>query len=108
VYGSLEFLKFLFIVDFATCISVFVLVYITYAATAWGDILYTQFYGFHGILAGLLVALRQVMQDQDVILFGSIKLGIKVCGRNFLVRLNNSPDLKIMFVSHHCSTSQRS
>ena len=78
VYGSLEFLKFLFIVDFATCFSVFIVVYITYAATAWGDILYTKFYGFHGIAAGLLVALRQVMQDQEVLLFGSIKIGIKV------------------------------
>jgi membrane associated rhomboid family serine protease len=78
VYGSLEFLKFLFIVDLVTCCCVFIGVYITYASTAWATLLYTEFYGFHGILAGLLVALKQVMQDQDVMLFGAVKISIKV------------------------------
>jgi hypothetical protein len=78
VYGSKEFLKFILVVDFATCLSVFVCVYITYAATAYGDLLYIKFHGFHGIAAGLLVAVKQVMQDQDVMLFGSLKISIRV------------------------------
>jgi membrane associated rhomboid family serine protease len=77
VYGSKEFLKFIFVVDFTTCLSVFVCVYITYAATAYGDLLYIKFHGFHGIAAGLLVAVKQVMQDQDVTIFGSLKFSIR-------------------------------
>ncbi|GAX76137.1 hypothetical protein CEUSTIGMA_g3580.t1 [Chlamydomonas eustigma] len=77
VYGSKEFLKFIFIVDLATCLSVFMSVYITYAATKYGDLLYIKFHGFHGIAAGLLVAVKQVMQDQEMTLFGSFKFSIR-------------------------------
>ena len=79
VYGSKEFLKFLIVVDLATTCTVFVLVYITYASTAWATLLYTEFYGFHGIAAGLLVAVKQVMGEQEMTLFGTFKLSFKVC-----------------------------
>jgi len=77
MYGSKEFLKFLFIVDFSVCFMVFVAVYITYAATASGKLLYTEFSGFHGIVAGLLVAVKQIMPDHEVKLFGVLSITVK-------------------------------
>lgn len=79
VYGSREFLKFIFIVDLATCCSVFVCVYVAYAMTMSGKLLYTEFHGFHGIAAGLLVAMKQVLGEQEAKLFGVLKINIKVC-----------------------------
>lgn len=77
VYGSKEFLKFLFIVDLATCCSVFLGVYIMYAYTTEGKLLYTEFHGFHGIAAGLLVAVKQILGDQEAKLFGVIQFNTK-------------------------------
>lgn len=39
---------------------------------------YSEFTGFHGILAGLLVAVKQIMPDHEVILGGLVKLKAKV------------------------------
>jgi membrane associated rhomboid family serine protease len=78
VYGSKEFLKFLFVVNVSTGLFVFLGVYVTFAFTQSGKLLYTEFYGFHGIAAGLLVAVKQIMGDQDAKLFGVLKINIKV------------------------------
>lgn len=39
---------------------------------------YSEFNGFHGILAGLLVAVKQIMPDHEVILAGLFKLKARV------------------------------
>jgi hypothetical protein len=48
-------LRFIFLVNLAVCSSVFATIYVTYAITASGDLLYHQFTGFHGTIAALLV-----------------------------------------------------
>lgn len=39
---------------------------------------YNKFAGFHGILAGLVVAVKQVMPEHEAKLFGFVKLTFKV------------------------------
>lgn len=39
---------------------------------------YAEFSGFHGILAALLVAVKQIMPQQEVILGGAIRLSARV------------------------------
>ncbi|PNH02462.1 Transmembrane protein 115 [Tetrabaena socialis] len=78
VYGSKEFLKFLFAVDLSVNVCVLVGVYIYFAVGRdTGDILYTKFTGFHGILAGIVVAVKQVMPEHEAKLFGFLKLTFK-------------------------------
>ena len=61
MYGSKEFLKFIFLVDVVTCSAVFACVYVAFALSQSGTLLYSQFSGFHGIIAGLLVGVKQIM-----------------------------------------------
>ncbi|KAG1666228.1 hypothetical protein FOA52_011528 [Chlamydomonas sp. UWO 241] len=77
VYGSKEFLKFISIVNLSCGTAVFVVVYVVFAANPNGTLLYTEFYGFQGIAMGLLVAVKQILGDQDAKLFGAIKINIK-------------------------------
>eukprot|EP00967_Tisochrysis_lutea_P082436 scaffold114135_cov23-Tisochrysis_lutea.AAC.1 len=60
--------------------TVFLAVYVMYATspTARGTLLYTQFSGFHGVTAGLLVAVKQVMPHHEVKLLGPLKFTAKV------------------------------
>jgi hypothetical protein len=39
---------------------------------------YAQFYGFHGLLGGMLVAVKQIMPDHEVKLLGLVQLKTKV------------------------------
>ena len=39
---------------------------------------YMQFYGYHGILAGIIVAVKQVMPEHEAKLFGVVRLSFKV------------------------------
>lgn len=39
---------------------------------------YIEFAGFHGIAAGMLVAVKQVMSEKEVKLFSALKLRVKV------------------------------
>eukprot|EP00878_Enallax_costatus_P029224 GHUV01031669.1.p1 GENE.GHUV01031669.1~~GHUV01031669.1.p1 ORF type:complete len:308 (+),score=60.09 GHUV01031669.1:444-1367(+) len=77
VYGSTEFLKLILIVDVAMCFGTFMLAYLIFITAPWdkkGRTLYSEFDGFHGILAGLLVAVKQIMPEHEVILAGLVKL----------------------------------
>lgn len=83
MYGSKEFLKFLFIVDFSTCLATFACAYVAFAVSVGtqseraGQVLYSEFSGFHGVVAGLLVAVKQVLPDHEFKLFGVISLSSK-------------------------------
>ncbi len=46
--------------------------------TANGNLLYQQFMGFQGIIAALLVAVKQIMPLHEIKLFGTFKLKMKV------------------------------
>mmetsp|Transcript_21757 Transcript_21757/g.37101 ORF Transcript_21757/g.37101 Transcript_21757/m.37101 type:complete len:322 (+) Transcript_21757:16-981(+) len=96
VYGSKEFLKYLFLVNLMVCTSVFVSIYVAYAITTSGDLLYHQFTGFHGILAALLVAVKQIMPTHEVKLFGAVKLSVKTL-----------PTLMLVIVCGICVALQR-
>ncbi|KXZ48357.1 hypothetical protein GPECTOR_28g764 [Gonium pectorale] len=85
VYGSKEFLKFLFVVDVGVNICVLCCVYILFAlGKDTGDILYLKFTGFHGMLAGLVVAVKQVMPEHEARLFGVVKITFKYLPLMFL------------------------
>jgi membrane associated rhomboid family serine protease len=77
VWGSKEFALFLAVVNLWSGLGTFVLLYILYAVQQNGQLLFSEYGGFHGNLAGLLVALKQVMPENEVTLFGFVKLKIK-------------------------------
>lgn len=85
VYGSKEFLKFLGVVSLSCGVVVFVGAYVMFASTHEADVLYTQFFGFHGVAAGLVVAVKQVMGEQEAKLFGVVKINIKYLPVLFLL-----------------------
>ncbi|CAG7878117.1 unnamed protein product [Brassica rapa] len=68
VWGSKEFLKFIFVVNFLTYLCVFVTAIALYYITRLEIYLYMPFAGFHGVLAGLLVGIKQIIPDQEVLL----------------------------------------
>lgn len=76
IYGSTEFLRMLLVTSTASSTAIFVGVYILYLTSPSkdGDMLYTQFCGFHGVIGGLLVAVKQIMADQEIKLLGVAKL----------------------------------
>jgi membrane associated rhomboid family serine protease len=65
-WGSREFLKFIIFVNLFTCLSTFVLAVFLYVITRQGGYLYAHISGFHGILAGFLVAVKQINPEQEV------------------------------------------
>lgn len=79
VFGSKEFLKLVVVVAVATGGIVFAALYVGYAATMVPALLYGEYGGFQGVLAGLLVALKQIMPLHDVKLLGALHLQVKVC-----------------------------
>ncbi|XP_052200290.1 rhomboid-like protein 19 [Diospyros lotus] len=66
IWGSREFLKFIFIVNFLTSLCVFVTVISLYYTTRQESYLYMPLSGFHGILAGFLVGIKQIIPDQEL------------------------------------------
>ncbi|CAD7694975.1 unnamed protein product [Ostreobium quekettii] len=73
VYGAKGLLTFMLAVALATGMMTFVTAFIVYVATRSPHVLYRNLCGFHGVLAGLLVTLKQIMPDQELALFGVIK-----------------------------------
>ncbi|KAJ0100921.1 hypothetical protein Patl1_06134 [Pistacia atlantica] len=66
VWGSKEFLKFIFIVNFLTSVCVFITAIALYYITREESYLYMPVSGFHGILAGFLVGIKQIIPDQEL------------------------------------------
>ncbi|RZC70349.1 hypothetical protein C5167_033643 [Papaver somniferum] len=66
VWGSKEFLKFIFVVNFLTSVCVFVTAIAMYYITTQENYLYTPLSGFHGVLAGFLVGIKQMFPDQEI------------------------------------------
>ncbi|KAI4384035.1 hypothetical protein MLD38_009807 [Melastoma candidum] len=66
VWSSREFLKFIFIVNFLTSLWVFVTAIVLYYATTKESYLYMPLSGFHGVLAGFLVGVKQIFSDQEL------------------------------------------
>jgi len=87
IYGSTEFLKLVLLVDFFPCLMTFIMAYCVFLAAPGrlANVLYTRFSGFHGVIAGLLVAVKQIMPDQEVKIFGAVKLRARYFPSVFLL-----------------------
>ncbi|KAK4783296.1 hypothetical protein SAY86_007670 [Trapa natans] len=66
IWGSREFLKFIFIVNLLTSLCVFVTAIVLYYTTREERYLYMPISGFNGVLAGLLVGIKQIIPDQEL------------------------------------------
>ncbi|KAJ0970499.1 hypothetical protein J5N97_023376 [Dioscorea zingiberensis] len=77
LWGSKEFLKFIFVVNFLTSIGVFVTAITLYYIRREESYLYTPISGFHGVLSGFLVGIKQIMPDQELSLFFVAKIKAK-------------------------------
>ncbi|CAM8949162.1 unnamed protein product [Rhodiola kirilowii] len=76
VWGSREFFKFVFVVNFLTYVSVFATAIALYYITTKETYIYTPISGFHGVLSGFLVGVKQIVPDQELSLF-SLKIKTK-------------------------------
>ncbi|XP_042494235.1 rhomboid-like protein 19 [Macadamia integrifolia] len=77
IWGSWEFLKFVFVVNFLTYICVFVTAISLYYITRQELFLYTPRSGFHGVLLGFLVGIKQIVPDQELSAFSLLKIKAK-------------------------------
>ncbi|KAG8473739.1 hypothetical protein CXB51_035982 [Gossypium anomalum] len=66
IWGSKEFLKFIFVVNFLTSVCVFITAIALYSVTRQENYLYMPLSGFHGVLAGFLVGIKQMVPDQEL------------------------------------------
>ncbi|MCD7461214.1 Rhomboid-like protein 19 [Datura stramonium] len=66
IWGSREFLKFIFIVNFLTSVFVFITAISLYYITRMEIYLYMPISGFQGVLSGFLVGVKQIMPDQEL------------------------------------------
>uniref|UniRef100_A0A7N0V8Y3 Rhomboid protein n=1 Tax=Kalanchoe fedtschenkoi TaxID=63787 RepID=A0A7N0V8Y3_KALFE len=67
LWGSREFVKFIFFVNFLTSVCIFITAISLYYVTTQEIYLYTPLSGFHGILSGFLVGVKQIMPDQELL-----------------------------------------
>nr|XP_043618180.1 rhomboid-like protein 19 isoform X2 [Erigeron canadensis] len=74
IWGSREFLKFIFIVNFLTSVCVFITAISLYYVTMQENYLYLPLSGFSGVLSGLLVGVKQIIPDQE---FSPLKIKAK-------------------------------
>ncbi|KAK6791660.1 hypothetical protein RDI58_010741 [Solanum bulbocastanum] len=66
IWGSREFLKFIFIINFLTSVFVFITAISLYYVTRLEIYLYMPISGFQGVLSGFLVGVKQIMPDQEL------------------------------------------
>ncbi|XAR52378.1 hypothetical protein NMG60_11020419 [Bertholletia excelsa] len=74
IWGSREFLKFIFVVNFLTSLGVFVTAISLYYITRQENYLYMPMSGFQGVLSGFLVGVKQIIPDQELSL---LKIKVK-------------------------------
>lgn len=66
IWGSREFLKFIFVVNFLTSVCVFITAIALYYITQQENYLYMPLSGFYGVLSGFLVGVKQIIPDQEL------------------------------------------
>jgi membrane associated rhomboid family serine protease len=66
IWGSKEFLKFIFAVNLLTSIFVFITAIALYYLTMQENYLYMPVSGFSGVFAGFLVGIKQIVPDQEL------------------------------------------
>jgi membrane associated rhomboid family serine protease len=73
-YGSREYLKLLAIVNLLTNFATFVTMFLLFIGTQKGNLLYVKLAGFHGVIGGILVAVKQVMPHHEYKLLGFLAI----------------------------------
>lgn len=68
LWGPKEFLKFIIVVNFVTSVCAFVTAIVMYYITTEESYLYTPLSGFHGVLSGFLVGVKQITPDEELAL----------------------------------------
>ncbi|KAI4351280.1 hypothetical protein L6164_005656 [Bauhinia variegata] len=66
IWGSKEFLKFIFVVNFLTSVCIFITAIALYYITGLETYLYMPLSGFHGVISGFLVGIKQIIPDQEL------------------------------------------
>ncbi|XP_059628300.1 rhomboid-like protein 19 [Cornus florida] len=66
IWGSREFFKFIFIVNLLTSACIFITAISLYYITRRETYLYMPLSGFHGVLSGFLVGIKQLIPDQEL------------------------------------------
>ncbi|XP_078171580.1 rhomboid protein-like protein [Carex rostrata] len=66
LWGSKEFLKFIIVVNLLTSVCIFATAIFLYYFTTQENYLYTPLSGFHGVLSGFLVGVKQILPDQEL------------------------------------------
>ncbi|XVF75526.1 hypothetical protein PTKIN_Ptkin13bG0194800 [Pterospermum kingtungense] len=66
IWGSKEFLKFIFVINFLNSVCVFITAIALYYITRLENYLYMPLSGFHGVLAGFVVGIKQIVPDQEL------------------------------------------
>ncbi|KAG6665655.1 hypothetical protein CIPAW_02G174800 [Carya illinoinensis] len=66
IWGSREFLKFIFVVNFLTSVCVFITAITLYYLRTQENYLYMPLSVFHGILSRFLVGIKQIIPDEEL------------------------------------------
>ncbi|XP_027363619.1 rhomboid-like protein 19 [Abrus precatorius] len=66
VWGPREFLRFIFLVNFLTSLCIFTTAIAFYYITRQERYLYMPLSGFHGVISGFLVGIKQIIPDQEI------------------------------------------
>jgi len=77
VWGSKGFLKFLFLINLSVGCCAFVVCLISYLAVYSEKMLYGKLSGFQGAIAALVVGVKQVMPDQEIVFLKFITVRVK-------------------------------
>jgi len=77
VWGSKEFLKFVLVTNAFTGVITFAYMMTVYFATASEEYLYGKAFGFHGVIAGFVVAIKQLMPEHEVRILGLVRFRLK-------------------------------
>lgn len=89
IWGSKEFLKFLGIVNLGSGLTALAVLYVCFVINSFkegaGKVLYMEVSGFHGVLAGCLVAVKQLIPDTEVTLLRVIRFHAKYLPGIFLL-----------------------
>ncbi|KAF7820119.1 rhomboid-like protein 19 [Senna tora] len=66
IWGSKEFFKFIFVVNFLTSVCIFITAIALYYITRLEIYLYMPLSGFYGVMSGFLVGIKQIIPDQEL------------------------------------------
>lgn len=85
IWGSKEFFVFILAVNLCTAFSTFFLYYVLFFVTQREEFLYSPICGFHGVVAGMLVGVKQLLPEQEITAFVVLKFRAKWVPSLFVV-----------------------